>query len=250
MQSLNDQNQKVITNVKQRHEKDIQRQNEAFENDIKGRTERHNVKREKVIAAHLKDLSTLEQAHDQQMQDQELSFEKRFQANDQEARRTFTNQAVQLGQELQNQKERFVKASDKYKNKTVDPFYQVRDNKTELVETSGAYVFKAKVPEHEKDDVHVKVKQNKVTLSGNRSFDEKIEQDGHVVKTNNTQTFQESYNLPRRIKEDEIIKQYDGGVLKITIPKVYPFLTTPSNSFNINSNLFCISWSRATLDFN
>ena len=40
------------------------------------------------------------------------------------------------------------------------------------------------------------------------------------MRTSNVQTFQELYDIPKKIKENEIIKDYDSGVLKIIIPKV------------------------------
>jgi HSP20 family molecular chaperone IbpA len=166
------------------------------------------------------ELQTLEQAHEDRMNSSQSSFEKRFGKNEELARETYTDQGLKLGRELINQKKQFLKAADKYSDKSSDPFYQIRDNKTKFYETSGAYVLKARVPEHEKDGVQVRVKADKVTLSGSRSFNDEIIDEDHRVKTNNVQTFHESYDIPKKIKESEILKNYENGELTVVIPKV------------------------------
>jgi HSP20 family molecular chaperone IbpA len=173
------------------------------------------------LARQKRDLETLAENHQQRMLTQQAEFERKYEKNQNMARESYTNQGLNLERELINQKKQFLKAADKYTgDKHSDPFYQIRDNSTDFSETSGAYVLKAKVAEHEKDNVNVRVKNDKVTLTGNRNFNDEIREGSKLVRTHNVQTFHEQFPLEKKIKENEVIKNYDNGVLTVIIPKV------------------------------
>jgi HSP20 family protein len=220
LKRLEDETRAEMNGSRSKLEQDKKIQEEEFNRQTQQLKERHELQRKNLIQIQLKERETAELAHQQRLGGQLERFEEKFSKNDQMARSAYTNQAVNLSKELYNQKNKFIKLADKYKDKDGDPFYQIRDSRTKLSESGNAYVFEARIPEHEKGNVDVRVKNNKIILSGNRSFNDQISEGGRTVQTNNVQTYHEHYDIPMRVKENEVVKTYEDGVLKVVIPKV------------------------------
>ncbi len=223
--------QQVLKNLqdKTNHEEHIQKtklqrdlamQKQDYDKQSGDLRARHQIQLDNQLKAETRERDTNQKGHEVLLKSQNEEFKKRFGQNETQARQAYSNQGLSLGRELINQKEKFLQASDKYSNKESDPFYQIRNNSAQFSETPGAYVLKAKVPEHEKDNIHVKVKGDRVILTGNRSFSDQVADGDHVISTSNVQTFHEHFDIPKKVKEADIMKSYENGVLTVVIPKV------------------------------
>ena len=101
-----------------------------------------------------------------------------------------------------------------------DPLPTPAQIKVDVKETDGGYSVQAEVPGVAKEDIHVSIDGNVVTLSAE-------------VKQSDTQTSSEkllrseryygavsrSFQLPADIDQDTAKAKYDNGVLTLTLPK-------------------------------
>ena len=77
------------------------------------------------------------------------------------------------------------------------------------------------VPGFEKDDIHVEVNKNILTISGKREVnkEEKGEDDKVLRQEFSSSSFSRSFTLPEDIDTEAIDAKQKDGVLKITLPK-------------------------------
>ena len=91
--------------------------------------------------------------------------------------------------------------------------------KVDIAESKDAYVIKAEVPGMKKEDFSLEVKDNVLTLSGER----KAEQTEDGVEYRRVERvagkFVRSFTLPELVKHDAIKANYQDGVLEIQVPK-------------------------------
>jgi len=87
-------------------------------------------------------------------------------------------------------------------------------------ETDEAYLYKLDMPGMEKDAISVEVKDNVLTISGERKEQVEEEKDGQTVKREIVYgSFTRAVTLPGNADGEKITSKYDNGVLTITVPK-------------------------------
>jgi HSP20 family protein len=89
----------------------------------------------------------------------------------------------------------------------------------DLYETAEALVLKAELPGFSKEDVHIELKDNTLTLKGERKreFDVKEEQFHRVERAYGA--FQRSFALPALVDADKAEATFKDGVLELRLPK-------------------------------
>ncbi|MEZ0393178.1 MAG: Hsp20/alpha crystallin family protein [Pseudobdellovibrionaceae bacterium] len=107
-----------------------------------------------------------------------------------------------------------------YTEKAKDPFFKVQNRGTTLSETDNMYVVRAYVPESDKDNVKVRIQNDKVVVAGSRAFVDKLEDQGKKVSTNSYQTFKEEFKLDHPVAQNAIWQERDGDFLQFLIPKI------------------------------
>ena len=90
----------------------------------------------------------------------------------------------------------------------------------DISENDDAFEVIAEIPGMSKEDIKISIKDNVLTLNGEKKQEEKTEKkDFHRVERMYGQ-FQRSFRLPNTVKSDDIEAQYKDGVLSIKIPKM------------------------------
>jgi HSP20 family protein len=86
-------------------------------------------------------------------------------------------------------------------------------------ETEDAYVVEADVPGLKKDDVHIEVADNVLTIKGERK-DEKEDKDKNYHRVERSfGSFARSVALPAGFDGTKVSAKFDNGVLTVTLPK-------------------------------
>ncbi len=89
----------------------------------------------------------------------------------------------------------------------------------DVKETETAFALDFSLPGLEKDEVKIELKENRLTVSGER----KTEKEDKTAKYHRIESkygsFSRSFLLPDNVKKDEIDANFKNGVLNITIPK-------------------------------
>ncbi len=82
----------------------------------------------------------------------------------------------------------------------------------------GIYV-KADIPGLEQKDINVEIKDNVLTISGEKKYEneEKSEKEHRIERSYGS--FSRSFSLPENINREKIKAKYNNGVLKLELPK-------------------------------
>jgi len=80
-------------------------------------------------------------------------------------------------------------------------------------------VIKAELPGVNKDDVSIDVKDNVLTLKGERKHEENVNEDNYYRRESAYGKFQRAFTLPDAVDPNKIEASYKDGVLKVTVPK-------------------------------
>jgi len=89
----------------------------------------------------------------------------------------------------------------------------------DLSETENTYEVKAEMPGMKKEDIKVEVKENVLTLTGEKKHETKDDKKNFHRLERVYGKFQRSFRLPKEVKSQEIKAKYRNGVLMIEIPK-------------------------------
>ncbi len=89
-------------------------------------------------------------------------------------------------------------------------------------EEDGAYSVEVDLPGVPKEDIHIDIHENVMTVSGERKHKAEIKEDDYYKLESYFGKFQRSFTLPDNANTDEIAAKYEDGVLMVTIPKVAP----------------------------
>lgn len=106
----------------------------------------------------------------------------------------------------------FFNESMNYRNDTFMP-------SVDISESDDRFEFVVALPGLNKDDITVDLENGRLTISGERKFEnEKSEKNYHRLETGYG-SFSRSFHLPDTIDEESIEAKYKDGMLNITINK-------------------------------
>lgn len=89
----------------------------------------------------------------------------------------------------------------------------------DIYETDKELVLKMELPEMKKEDVHVTVENNLLTLRGERKFDEKVERENFHRIERQYGEFVRTFTLPPFVDGNKIFAEFKDGLLTVTLPK-------------------------------
>jgi len=89
----------------------------------------------------------------------------------------------------------------------------------DIYETDEGLTVKAELPGVKKEDVSVEVKENVLTLKGERKADSEVSDDKYYRRERCFGTFQRSFSLEYHVNPERIKARFKDGVLEVTIAK-------------------------------
>ncbi len=89
----------------------------------------------------------------------------------------------------------------------------------DISETQEGFEIQAELPGVTKDDLHVSVKDNILTLSGEKRQEKVDDAQNYRRIERHYGSFQRKFRLPREVETDNIKAEYSDGVLMLSIPK-------------------------------
>jgi HSP20 family protein len=91
--------------------------------------------------------------------------------------------------------------------------------KVDVLENEQAFEIQLAVPGLNKEDFNIELKENYLTVSGERKFtNEKKDKNFHTIETSYG-SFKRSFSLPENVDGSKINARYDKGILELSIPK-------------------------------
>jgi HSP20 family protein len=89
----------------------------------------------------------------------------------------------------------------------------------DLVEADDHFVLKADLPGLGEDDVAIEIRDNALTISGERKAEHQQRERGWYRVERATGRFSRSLTLPEGVDPDSVAAEFDKGVLEVRIPK-------------------------------
>jgi len=89
----------------------------------------------------------------------------------------------------------------------------------DISETKDAFEIQMQIPGVKKDDLHISIENDLITISGERKFEnEKDDKNFHSRETFYGK-FSRSFHVPDAVNIDKINAKQDDGILIVTLPK-------------------------------
>jgi HSP20 family protein len=88
-----------------------------------------------------------------------------------------------------------------------------------VFETDKEFVVEAAVPGLEKKDFNIEVNDNILQISSEKEAKEESKDQKYYYRGFSYGSFKKSYSLPENVNKDEILANYENGILKVMIPK-------------------------------
>jgi HSP20 family protein len=89
----------------------------------------------------------------------------------------------------------------------------------DLVETDDHLVLRGDLPGMTEDDIDIEIKDNVLTVSGERKSDHEEKGKGFHRVERSFGSFSRSLTLPHGIDADQVEANFDKGVLEVRVPK-------------------------------
>ncbi len=92
--------------------------------------------------------------------------------------------------------------------------------RVDISETDDEYIVRAEVPGVSKDDVKVTIKENVLTISGEKKQEKETKNENFHRIERVYGSFSRTFTLPGAVKVDKVEAKFKDGVLTIKLPKV------------------------------
>jgi HSP20 family protein len=89
----------------------------------------------------------------------------------------------------------------------------------DIYETDNEIVVKAELPEVKKEDVHVSLENNLLTIRGERNLSEETKRENYHRLERRYGAFTRSFTLPSFADTSKINAEFKDGMLRVTLPK-------------------------------
>ncbi len=90
---------------------------------------------------------------------------------------------------------------------------------TDIREDEKKFIVTADLPGLDKKDVHINIKDNVLTIKGERSMEKDEKKSNYHRRERAYGTFQRCFRLPEIVKEENISAKFKNGILIIELPK-------------------------------
>ena len=91
--------------------------------------------------------------------------------------------------------------------------------RVDVFEEGDNFVVKAEIPGMKKEDIEVSLTDDRVTISGEKRQEEKVEKKNYYRLERSYGSFTRSFRLPKEVQTDKAKATFKDGVLEVKVPK-------------------------------
>jgi HSP20 family protein len=92
--------------------------------------------------------------------------------------------------------------------------------KMDVKEADGQYLIKAEIPGVNKDDIHVTIDGNRVSISAEVKQEKEVKEGERVIRSERSYGMStRSFNLADEVDQGAVKASYNNGILELTLPK-------------------------------
>lgn len=114
------------------------------------------------------------------------------------------------------------------------PSNQMNMPAVNVSENNEEFKIDVAAPGFEKNDFNLNIENNVLTISSEKQFEEKKDEDNICRREYMYGSFQRSFSLPTTVDTENINAKYENGILKISIPKREEAKSKPPKRINIS----------------
>jgi len=89
----------------------------------------------------------------------------------------------------------------------------------ELVEKNGEFILTAEIPGMSKENVHISVEDNVLTLKGEKKLERDETKEEMHIREREYGAFTRAFTLPRNVDAAKIRAEYHDGIVEVHLPK-------------------------------
>jgi HSP20 family protein len=89
----------------------------------------------------------------------------------------------------------------------------------DIYEKDDTLVIKAELPGMDKNDIQLDVKNDVLSLRGERKHEEEVKEDRFYCKEISKGSFMRSFSLPEGVDAEKIQAEFKDGILTVEVPK-------------------------------
>jgi HSP20 family protein len=89
----------------------------------------------------------------------------------------------------------------------------------DIYETADSIVLQAELPGISKEDINLEVKDNTLTIKGEKKFEKEVKEDYYFRVERAYGSFRRAFTLPSVVVHDKVKAEFKDGVLVIQLPK-------------------------------
>jgi len=89
----------------------------------------------------------------------------------------------------------------------------------DVFDKKDAVIVKAELAGMDPDDIQIEVDDNVLTIKGERTLKEAVENERYYRVERRFGSFQRSLALPQGVKAEDIVAGYEDGILTVTVPR-------------------------------
>jgi len=100
---------------------------------------------------------------------------------------------------------------------------ELQSLRTDITETKDAYIVQADLPGFSKEDIHIDIEKNRLTIRAKRDVQTEVrdDKDRIIRQERHAGEFVRSFEV-ENINQDRVEANLENGVLQIKLPKVEP----------------------------
>jgi len=92
--------------------------------------------------------------------------------------------------------------------------------KMDVKESNGDYKIKAEIPGVKKDDIHVSIEGNRVSISAEVKKEKEVKEGEKVIRSERSYGMaSRSFSMADEVDQSKVQAKYADGVLELTLPK-------------------------------
>lgn len=104
-------------------------------------------------------------------------------------------------------------------------FQDITSFRTDVMESNNGYKLQAELPGFKKEDIHIDLNGEQLTISAQHSEENKEEKDNYIRRERKFGSFSRTFNVSG-IETSKIQASYKDGILELTLPKAAPAVPT------------------------
>lgn len=94
-----------------------------------------------------------------------------------------------------------------------------RNPKVDIFDDGDNFVLSAELPGVSKEDLEIDVKDNRLTIKGEKKLENKTEKEGYLRVERSYGVFERTFFLDENVDRENIKAEYKDGVLNLTLPR-------------------------------